>query len=370
MPFVNRGYASMRYRLSSRVAYVDLHTDVDQTILVAGSRRSGTTWLGELVNFRNDRRTIFEPFHPLHSSWARRGRLEWAHYSEPEFEDEALFEMCQRLWSGRVRDAWLDKLNTKRIARRRLVKCVECTNLLPWIATRFPDLRIVLILRHPFAVTESQLAVMSAFQDDGLTDLDVLRDRRRLLEGVFDTLGDSTDARRLVARSDDPFESHVVRWCLENRIPLSLLDPARTHVLFYEDLVLHTAGELDRLGEHLSMEFGPAALAAARKPSRTDFRHRAREMHHRQPDLDFLREWQASVSPIDVARGLDVLRAFSLDHLYGRDALPLVPGSDVLDTTQQGLRPAEEVGRVRPGHPRPPGGEVGSIDEPSGSVNP
>lgn len=369
MALVKRGFASLRYRLSTRVAYVDLHTAADQTILVAGSRRSGTTWLGELVNFRNDRRTIFEPFHPLHSSWARRGRLEWAHYSEPEYEDEALFEMCVRLWSGRVRDPWLDKLNTKRLARQRLVKCVECTNLLPWIASRFPQLRIVLILRHPFAVSESQLAVQSSFQDYGLTDLDVLRDRWRLLDGVFETLDDSTEARRLVAHSDDPFESHVVRWCLENRIPLSRLDPAGTQVVFYEDLVLRTGEELERLGRHLSIEFGPAALTAARKPSRTDFRNRAREVGQRQPDVDFLREWQDTVSPTDVARGLDVLRAFSLDHLYGRDALPLVPAADVLDATQHRTRSAEEVGSARARDPGAPGGEVGGVDKPSGSVN-
>jgi hypothetical protein len=369
MAIVKRGLASVRYRLSPRVAYVDLHTADDETILVAGSRRSGTTWLGELVNFRNDRRTIFEPFHPLHSSWARRGRLEWAHYSEPAFEDDALFEMCTRLWSGRVRDPWLDKLNTKRIARRRLVKCVECTNLLPWIASHFPHLRIVLILRHPFAVTESQLAVQSSFQDYGLTDLDVLRDRRRLLDGVFETLDDSTEARRLVAQSADPFESHVVRWCLENRIPLSQLDSAGTHVVFYEDLVLHPGEELDRLGHHLAMDFGSAAITAARKPSRTDFRHRARQVLGRQPDVDFLRQWQGLVSPTAVERGLDVLRAFSLDHLYGRDALPLVSAADVLDATQHRVGTTEEVGRIRSGDPRAPGREVGGVDEPSGSVN-
>src|SRR6187399_1070237 len=136
MEIVDRGIASLRYRVSPRSVYLDLHTEADHTILVAGSRRSGTTWLGEVVNYRNDRRTLFEPFHPLHSSWARRGRLEWAHYSEPEFADDALYEMCTRLWSGHVRDAWVDKHNTKRVARRRLVKCVECTNLLPWIAQR------------------------------------------------------------------------------------------------------------------------------------------------------------------------------------------------------------------------------------------
>jgi hypothetical protein len=346
--------------------YLDVHTEADSTILVAGSRRSGTTWLGEVVNYRNDRRTLFEPFHPLHSSWARRGRLEWAHYSEPEFADEALFEMCTRLWSGRVRDAWVDKHNTKRVARRRLVKCVECTNLLPWIARRFPTLRMTFLVRHPFAVAESQMSM--TFHDDGLTDLDVLRHRRRLLDGVYDTLRDSTRARAFVEQSRDRFESHVVRWCLENRIPLSMLGGHQAHVVFYEDLVLHTREELARLGRHLSMRFDSTALAASRKPSRTDFRNRARLVGDGADPIAFVGAWRANLSDDDVERGLAVLEAFELDHVYSDQTLPLLAAGDVLDATDRAARTAEEVGRAVAHHPVAPTGDVVPVDEGPGAV--
>jgi hypothetical protein len=364
MEIVDRGIASLRYRLSPRSAYLDLHTEADHTILVAGSRRSGTTWLGEVVNYRNDRRTLFEPFHPLHSSWARRGRLEWAHYSEPEFADDALYEMCTRLWSGHVRDAWVDKHNTKRVARRRLVKCVECTNLLPWIARRFPQVRMTYLVRHPFAVAESQMSM--TFQDDGLTDLDVLRHRTRLLDGVYLTLRDSTRARALVEQSSDRFENHVIRWCLENRVPLSMLDGREAHLLFYEDLVLHTRAELARLGRHLGMQFDSTALEASRKPSRTDFRNRAQLVHEGVDPIDFLGAWQENLTPDDVARGLAVLEAFELDHVYSDEVLPLLGGGDALDATHRAARLPEEVGRRVVDDPFPPPLDVAPVDERSG----
>ena len=41
--------ASVRYRLSARSLYLDLHTHADDTIVLVGSRRSGTTWLSDLA---------------------------------------------------------------------------------------------------------------------------------------------------------------------------------------------------------------------------------------------------------------------------------------------------------------------------------
>ena len=258
--------ASARYRLSARSLYLDLHTHADETIVLCGSRRSGTTWLSEIINHRNDFRTIFEPFHPMHSSWGQDTHPEWAKYVEPDYSDARLIRRCNQLWSGRLRDAWSDKHNTKRVASRRIIKSVATTNLLPWIRVRWPDLKIVYILRHPFATSESQLDL--DFQDDGLTDLTFLRVRPRLVTGVYETLRNDAEARKQVDHSAEPFEQHVVRWCLENAIPLAWLRHLDAHVVFYEDLVMEIERELDRLAPYLGYSFDQRALAAAARPSR------------------------------------------------------------------------------------------------------
>jgi hypothetical protein len=332
MRSLGRIAAALRYRCSPRYAYVDLHHHPDETIVVVGSRRSGTTWVSELVNYQNEFRTIFEPFHPLHSSWSGATNSEWAKYVEPDWKDHELEQRCARLWAGRLRDAWTDKHNTKRVARRRIIKTVESTNLLPWMAARWPDLKLVYVLRHPFATAESQLDV--SFRDDGLTDLRALRSRPRLIDGVYATLPDATAARRFVEDSVDPFEQHVVRWCLENRIPLSTLDSDRLHVVTYEDLVLHTRTELGRLEGFLGRPFDARAVDAARKPSRTDFRSRASRSRGQRSSLAFLSEWQQHVAPADVEAALTVVDAFGLGHLYDSGPLPLVDGAKVLDATR------------------------------------
>lgn len=42
---------------------VNLQDKADgQVVFVAGSRRSDTTWLQEIINYRRDHRILFEPF--------------------------------------------------------------------------------------------------------------------------------------------------------------------------------------------------------------------------------------------------------------------------------------------------------------------
>ena len=42
--------------------------NIKNTIFIAGSGRSGTTWLMEMINYKNQFRPIFEPFHNKYNS--------------------------------------------------------------------------------------------------------------------------------------------------------------------------------------------------------------------------------------------------------------------------------------------------------------
>jgi hypothetical protein len=40
----------------------DLNNDFRNTIFLAGTGRSGTTWLSNIINYKNEYRYMFEPF--------------------------------------------------------------------------------------------------------------------------------------------------------------------------------------------------------------------------------------------------------------------------------------------------------------------
>jgi hypothetical protein len=311
----------------SRFLFLDLHLGgPSDSILVVGSQRSGTTWLAELINYRNEFRTIWEPLNPVRSPLARQIGFAWGQYLPPGEDDPELERVVRRICRGRVRHPWLEWNNTKRlVTKRRIIKCVAATNIVPWLTDLVPELKIVYLLRHPFAFAESQLDLQ---WNENL--LSRLREQADLLRAVDRNVDDPDRVRALISNCSAPFDELVVRWCLENTIPLSELGPTDVHVVLYESIVMDPRGELARLGRYLGTAFGDEALQASVRPSRTDFRGRApAPLAVGQPDAG-RRSWLDRVTDEDVAHGLEILESFELDWLYGSDPFPLVSGAEVL----------------------------------------
>ncbi|MGZ4613541.1 MAG: hypothetical protein ACXV1K_10300, partial [Kineosporiaceae bacterium] len=52
-----------RWRAKS-LAYVDRAPDYRASVVLLGSARSGTTWVGEVIDRHHDHRVVFEPLRP------------------------------------------------------------------------------------------------------------------------------------------------------------------------------------------------------------------------------------------------------------------------------------------------------------------
>ena len=125
--------------------------------------------------------------------------------------------------------------------------------------------------------------------------------------------------------------SFVLRWCLENYLPVHMLSRASTHVVFYEDLVRSGEAELDRLAGFLRRRCAdpwsewrpdPALLRQPSWSSRRGGDDRSRE--------ELLRGWQDEVCGAELERSLEILEAFGLDRLFGAGPDPLVAADEVL----------------------------------------
>ena len=197
--------APLAYRLSPRSVYVDVHTHSNQTILLVGSRRSElrgsarsstrTTRIGRssspsILHIRTGRGDS----HPKSAKFMSRVR---GRVTRPQVHGALV---------GAARDPWIDKHNTRRIATRRLIKCVETTNL---SVDSTAMARAQIVTWFDIRSRRRSLEIHVAFHDDGLTDLQVLTDRPRLVDGVCGTLQDDTLARAVLVSTTDPFEQHV-----------------------------------------------------------------------------------------------------------------------------------------------------------------
>ncbi len=310
----------IRWLASPRVTYLDLNHDEGRTVLLASSGRSGSTWLSEMLVDAFACRVLFEPWR------SRGGRPDgapvWGYYVARGADDPALVSALRRTFAGRLRGRWVDQDNAVRLPRRRLVKEIRTTNLLPWVAARFPDLPILFLLRHPVAVARS---ATDLGWDPSLADY---LNQADLLNGPMAPFADLIAGR---AGSGGLFEQHVLRWCLENLVPINHLSPGTALVVFYESLRRDPEVEFRRVAEyvnrssHGSWPFDPDRPVLFDRGSLTNYRGSVVSSGPEGAD-----RWPDEVSPGDVDQAVELLAAFGLDRIYDRSPTPRLHPDEVL----------------------------------------
>lgn len=287
-----------------RPLFLDLGGDHRDSIFVAGTERSGTTWLADLVNYRSSFRLIFEPF------WASRvpecGAFSAQQYLRPDEGGAEFLEPARKILGGSVRNPWFDKFHRAFVTRRRVVKDVRANLLLNWLSVQFPGMPIVLIIRHPCAVASSQKQAKHRFgslQDHFLN-------QPKLVEDFLDPFMDT--AQNL----ETPFEERVFRWCIQNYVPLTQFGYGDIHVIFYEELCVRPEATLKALFEYLALplDLDKVDLLAPSPVSRPDSAVVTGE--------SLVDKWRDFVTPDEVDRAIKILQLFGLDSLYDNESLP------------------------------------------------
>lgn len=291
--------------------YVDRDRDHRNTVFLAGSGRSGTTWLADVINHRNQYRYIHEPFHKHKVPECKK--FLYRQYIRPEDRNPEFMEPASHIVTGRIRNLWTDKYNRKFNPSRRLVKEVRGNLFLKWLQANFAGMPIVLLLRHPCAVAGSRLKV----DWSGGADLRQFLGQPHLMEDHLEPF------RAHLAAADDLFERMIFFWCVENLVPLRQFTRGEVHLVLYERLVLDPEREIERLFSFLGMGFDQGALEAASRPSAA-----TRKDSAIVSGQDVVSSWQLHVTPDQAARAVEILELFGLDRIYSADPIPRLEVAD------------------------------------------
>ncbi len=302
------------------MSYLQLNHDPARALLLASSGRSGSTWLSDVVADAFGCRVLFEPLRPKRLR-PPKATL-WGYYVDPAVPDAGLEASFGRILAGRVRDEWVNRFNTRRISRNRLVKEIRATNLLPWVIAHFQNVPVVYLLRHPVSVALSATALgWDPCLDDFLG-------QQALMGGPL--LRHAQVAVRL-AGSTDLFERHVLRWCLENVVPVELLPSGSVHVVFYEALVEDPDREFDRLLTFLR-RYGAGGWDAPvvsrpvfERASITNLLGTAITL-----GPEALNAWPPAATHERIDRAVAIAAEFGLDRIYGASPRPRINPADVL----------------------------------------
>ena len=299
-------YAGLPFFRVFGALHVDVNRDHWNSVFLAGSGRSGTTWVSEIINYRNRYRLVFEPFHPGKVDICENFRLK--QYLRPDDRREEYLGAARRVLTGRIRSSWTDRFNRKFVARRRLIKDIRANLLLGWMRENFPGMPIVLLLRHPCAVAASRLAL--GWRDN----LSETMEQEELVEDFLGPVETEIRAAR------NALERHVFSWCIDNYVPLRQFGPGEIHLAFYENFVVYPEDEIRRLFAFLSEDFDGCVYRTLRRPSPLSRKGES-------PSLD---AWRRCVTDSQLERVVEVLGLFGLDRVYGEGALPDPSGAHAL----------------------------------------
>ncbi len=290
---------------------IDLNQNLDSMIFIAGTARSGTTWLLDLLNAHNDNRVIFEP---LHARWGILTEQQLPRYVEEDEDDPELLAAVRAVLLGKFASTrWTGRYNTRHVSRRRIIKDVHSNLRLAWIARHFPGFPIVLVVRHPCAVVASRLR--AGFEAPFDRDLGAFLDDEKLVDHHLGPFMDT------LTKITSDFDREIARWCIETIVPLRQIaraaDQSRIKVFFYEHLVADAETAIARLFR--------AVDRPAPNEARTAFSRFSKTTYREQPlasPAEALADWVKHVSPAELERALELLALFGLDRLYGPDPLP------------------------------------------------
>ena len=284
--------------------YLEKNHDLEKSIVVTGTGRSGTTWLAEILMNILKYRLIFEPFNPRKVKICKNfpNKL----YLTSDDDNVEYIKIFKKILSGKIRNIWINQDNRVFRPKGRIVKSIRANLFLGFLRKNFPSIPIVCILRHPCAV------VLSRFQKGwGDKDLDIIMAQKRLiqdfLQPYLDIINDATSI----------FQRMACIWCIETLVPLKIMKPEDWILVSYEDLVLNPIITINKILKYCKIDAVNNKDLIQSTPSLTVERTSA-IIQKKNP----LEVWKYKLSPNEINEILDIVRSFSLDWLYDEEIIP------------------------------------------------
>lgn len=266
-------------------------------IVLAGSGRSGTTWVADVLTAGSRLQQIYEPLHPSFirkvrhlTGFDERDPYLRLFYRQAHSDDPAWYDFWYALLTGRVRNHWTDHARTAWFPDRFLIKTIRSHLMLGYVYDNFRPW-IIYLTRHPCAVVYSRLHKVEVPWHASVSD--ILCQEALVEDYLHPWVG-------AIERERDILGAHAVWWAVENMVAQRELATRRHYAATYEALVLDPEREIRALFEYLGLDGAQLSAEQLVRPSRM-----ATRGTFIRSSAERLREWQHKLTASEQHRILE-----------------------------------------------------------------
>lgn len=202
-------------------------------IIIAGSARSGTSWLAEIIALQFRYRLLFEPEHEYQT---QEGHLICDKFITEGILQNEQEEYFKKIFKNKIDSDWIAQISNRKlkmhlwpvVPKKYVIKFVRC-NLSAHFMSSYFEIPLLFITRNPYDVILSQNRV----KFNWLYNLNHFKRQKPITEVLESKYNFSWDE----ADSYSEIEILSLRWCIENKVVFDLHeDNSNFKIVKYEDL--------------------------------------------------------------------------------------------------------------------------------------
>lgn len=283
--------------------------DTQNTIVISGMPRGGSTWFAELLNTDKKSAIIWEPLHLDFYPPIKKLNFKWRQYIPENNTDEKILEEFKKIVTGHsLTRGILQRTTIQQLqnADYLIIKFCRANRLLPWLTKQFAFKKTIHLLRHPCAVVASQMRfgawndVDAYFTEEELKPDGFIENYYSILKPIH------TKEEKLAAI-----------WCLDNIIPLTQNHHARWVSITYENLLLYP----EKIFERIELPFTEAIQQKFYKPSTTT--KNGSPVSTKESAVKQLAYWKQTLTEPQINAILNVVQKFGIT-IYNTEVYPTV----------------------------------------------
>lgn len=294
-------------------------------IFLFSSRRSGSTWLMEVIAANRGVKYIDQPFCLYSASSAQLRQLPVVDRSKLVSLDDEDYDLLRAyvdgLHEGRLSfnapwELWKSVFDFR--SDRLVLKIIDGKALIDWFDQTFKP-AVVYSIRHPIPMS------LSVMRNDWEVSARAFLRSPSFVEAHLDA--EQEALCRDVLHHGSQLLRYVLNWALENLVPLRLL-PERPHwhLVTYEETILRPEATVDRLANVLDLTDRDRMLRQVRRRSRST-KKAVSTIDETNSAEARLRLWKQHVSDDEERAAFDLLERLGITMYRYGDPMPTYRGA-------------------------------------------